>query len=115
MLETVRDILAADTFCYTISIILAVLSGVIISSATSSFGMGALYTPGIAFGGLAGIYAFREMGILLTRDHYADVVISAGAGTLAGLIAMMILTRLVYAATGIRKPVRVETRSFYRY
>lgn len=114
MLETLRYILAADSFCYSVAVILALLSGVVIASATSSFGLAAMYTPVVAFGGLAGIYAVREAGILLTRDQYTDVVLSAGAGTLAGLLAMMAVTRLTYALTSIRKPVRVETRSPYR-
>jgi hypothetical protein len=114
MLEILREILAADFFCYAVAGTLALFAGMVMSSVTSSFGLAAFYTPGIAFGGLSGIYAIREAGMRLSGDAYTDVVLSAAAGTLAGLAIMLVLTRLIHALTLIRKPVTRPAPNPYR-
>jgi predicted membrane channel-forming protein YqfA (hemolysin III family) len=114
MPEIVSHILAADTFSYVIVGILALMAAAVIQSTTSSLSFAALYLPAIAFGGLAGIYAVRAADIPLSHDVHTDVVLSAAAGTLAGLAVMMALTRLIHTLIRIRKPVTTQTRRQYR-
>src|SRR5262249_19880829 len=114
MFDIIREIFAADTFSYSVALMLALVAGVLIASATSSSNLGAIYAPGIALGALTGIYAARVTHFAPTNDEYVDVVLAAAAGTIAGLGAMMLLTMLAHAITRVRKPLTVATRNPYR-
>jgi hypothetical protein len=110
MLDLLSAILAANSLSYAIVAGLTVFAAVAVKAMTSSTAFAVGFAPGLAFGGLAGIYGFREAAIFPTSDPSSNVLIAAAAGLIAGLAVMLLATRLVYLVTEIRKPVRRAAR-----
>jgi len=103
--NVLNDILNPDSFSTVVVGGLTILTGLMIRSMSSSTALAIWFAPGLAFGGLLGIYGCREAGFAFIGDSDSNVILSAGAGIIAGVIVMLVLTRMAFALTGVRKPV----------
>ena len=107
--EILSDILAADTFTYIVIGFLAVLAGVMIKAMTDSLALTLMFTPMIAFGALAGVYACREAGLVFTTDHESNIILTAGVGMVVAVALMLLLVRFGFAVSVQKKLVRGDT------
>jgi hypothetical protein len=104
LLDTLRLILAADTMSYAVVAGLTLMACVMIKAMSSTaVALGLL--PAIAFGGLAGIFAFRESGLYLSSDSDSNLVIAAAAGMAVAVVTMLVLIRIASAASRMRDPI----------
>ncbi len=103
--DTMVEFLSADGFTYALAALFAGLAVVMVNAMTSSIGLAAAFAPGLFLGGLLGPYVSRKAALFLVADRDANTVFAVGAGILAALVVLLALTRLVYAATAIRRPI----------
>lgn len=107
--KVLGDILAADSMSYWIVGSLAVLGTVIMRAMLPTKMLAIVFFPGIFWGGLAGIYAFNALGLILTTERAAQIVIAGTTGMTLALLVLVMATRLLDSAMRIRKPlVRAE-------
>lgn len=105
MIEILLNIFTADLFSYIIVGLLTFWAGGLIKAMTGSSALSWSFMPVIAFGALAAIDFFQFEGIALVADKDSNVIIVSCIGMLAGLIVMLLVTKLVYMALDLKKPV----------
>jgi hypothetical protein len=105
VVKALSDISMADGMSYAIVGSLTVIMVLVMRSMLPAKGLGLVFAPAIFWGGLCGIYALREAGIVFSADKSANVAAASAFGMIAALIVMMGLTRLVDVVTRIRKPL----------
>lgn len=103
--KVLGDILAANSMSYWIVGSLSVLGAMIMRTMLPTKTLAIVFFPGIFWGGLAGIYAFNALGLVLTTDRAAQIVIAGTTGMGIALLVLVMATRLLDSAMRIRKPL----------
>jgi hypothetical protein len=93
MPETLELILAATTFTYWVTFVLVLWGCVIIHTMTGSTQMSLLMAPFIGFGALAGVYFFREFGIVVSVNKDSNIIATAAAGMCFTMLFMLAFGR----------------------
>lgn len=103
--KVLSDIATADGLSHSIIGALTLIVFVVMRAMLPAKGLAIVFAPGIYWGGLAGIFAARYWGLVVSADKAANVVATAAMGMIAGLVLMMLAARLVEAMTRIRNPL----------
>ena len=103
--KVLGDILAADSMSYWIVGSLTMMGAMIMRAMLPTKTLAILFFPGIFWGGLAGIYAFNALGLVLTTQRAAQIVIAGTTGMAFAFLVLVMATRLVHSAMRIRKPL----------
>jgi len=105
VLKVFSDIAMADSMSYWIVAALTVLIFVVMRAMLPVKSLAILFAPFIFWGGLAGIYTLRQLGIAASIEKAANMVATSAVGMVVALVAMVLVKRALEAATRIRKPV----------
>jgi len=106
VIEVLGEVLRANAESRWIVGFLALMIVLIMRTMLPRKGLALVFAPGIVFGGLAGIYAMRALGVALMPDRTSNLVATATLGMMGATVLMLLLTRLVDAATRIRRPLK---------
>lgn len=103
--KVLGDIAMADSMSYWIVGALTLLVFMVMRAMLPVKGLAVVFAPAIFWGGLTGIYALSQLGFSVSTEKSANLVVQAGLGMIVALLVMLVLTRLVDAATRIRTPL----------
>lgn len=93
MLEIVNQILTADAYTWSLSVVLMFSAGTLVLSMSESMALTVLYSPVLLAGALASAWGFRMLGLLPEFNKDIVVIIATAAGMVASLLPLLALTR----------------------
>lgn len=103
-LDVVRSIATADSLSYWLIGTLTAIAVLLMRAMLPVKSLAIVFAPAVFWGGLTGLYAARELGIVVSSDEAVHTIVASTAGMIVALFLMMCLVRLVNAATRIRQP-----------
>lgn len=95
MLDLVGDLLSIDQYAMIVVIALSALGGFVMKQMVDSLALVALFVPVFLVGALVALYLFAQYDIVLAADKEANVVAVSAVGMMAGLVIMILITRVV--------------------
>jgi hypothetical protein len=105
VIKVLNEIWMADIESYWIVGGLTVVIAAVMRAMLPMKGLALVFAPAIFFGGLAGIYAAREMALAIVPDRIANLIATATFGMIVALVVMVLAFRCVDAAIRIRRPL----------
>ncbi|MDX2306879.1 MAG: hypothetical protein NW216_01440 [Hyphomicrobium sp.] len=113
-----EDLLAGmwnvDTFTISIVIALGLAAAFIIQLATESTALAVSYLPAMLILALFSISATRILDITITAQQDTNTILSACVGTIAGLFLMIVLTRVYYYVSDVKRAVTNDNPTDYK-
>ncbi len=107
--KALSDIAMADTSSYWIVATLTFLVVLVMRAMLPVKGLAFVFAPAIFWGGLSGIYAMREAGLVIATEPAANDVATATLGMIVAVVIMLLLVRLAGALVRISKPLSYST------
>lgn len=104
VVEVFHGILAVSAAGWAVCAGLTLVAFMVMRALFPVKSLATIYAPALFFGGLVGIYACQHNGLFFMRDEASNAVVSATAGLVVTLLAAIVVTRLVYAATRLAAP-----------
>lgn len=112
MLQLLNEILNANTYSWSVVIVLAVLAGGFVSSAVGNLLYFIIFFPSFTLGGLAGIFAIRRAEIELVHERELSTIAEAAIGMMVTLVVLLVVARLAMALHGLTiRPPRTGART----
>ncbi|HRO51231.1 MAG TPA: hypothetical protein PLW75_13895 [Hyphomicrobium sp.] len=105
ILDIVRGIAMADSMSYWLIGTLTAVAFLLMRAMLPVKGLAYVFAPAIFWGGLTGLYAARELGIVVTSEKTVHTIVMSTAGMIVALFLMMCLVRLADRAMRATKPV----------
>lgn len=105
ILDVVRGIAMADSMSYWLIGTLTAVAFLLMRAMLPVKGLAYVFAPAIFWGGLTGLYAARELAIVVTGEETVHTIVVSTAGMIVALFLMMCLVRLADWATRATKPV----------
>ena len=102
--KVLSDIAMADSMAYWIVGALSFLVVIVMRAMLPVKSLAIVFAPAIFWGGLCGIYAMREFGVVMATEKSANAAATATVGMIVALVLVMLLVRLIDTLTRIRKP-----------
>jgi len=102
MLDFLNQAFEVDTYTIVVVALLAGWSGVLTMHVLSKTVLALVFVPGFIFGALIANFLFQEFGFYPTPDEETNVVIACTLGIIAALLILMVVTRVMTAAVGVR-------------
>jgi hypothetical protein len=111
MLQLLNEILNANTYSWSVVVVLAVLAGGFVSSSIGNLLYFMIFCPSFILGGLAGIFAIRRAEIELVRERELSTIAEAAIGMMVTLVVLLVLARTIMALYGLTiRPSRTGAR-----
>jgi len=104
--EYLFEIFDVSTFVALVSAGLMVFAYWLVRLMTDSLLLSTVYAPVMLLGGLAANHFFTNHFIVVMQDPDSNTVLNIAIGILIAMVAMMILTRVVYAFGEMRARAR---------
>ncbi len=109
--KALSDIAMADSLSYWVVAALTSLGGIIMRTMLPSKAIVLIFSPGIFWGGLTGIYAASQLGVVFSTERSVQVVAAGTVGMTVALFLLIALARLVGHLREIRSPLTEATRA----
>jgi hypothetical protein len=112
MIEYLDSLLTMDAYTWVMSSILAAAATVVLSIFLGGWAKPLLCAPALVLGGVAANHASIVANLELTADKDINTVAVACVGTMLALVAMLLVTRLLYVAIAAlsKAPISVITQ-----
>ena len=111
MLQLLNEILNANTYAWSVVVVLAVMAGGFVCSAIGNLLYFFIFFPSFTFGGLAGIYGMRYAEIELVQERDISTIMEAAIGMMVTLVVLLVLARAAMALYGLTiRPARTGAR-----
>ncbi|HRN89673.1 hypothetical protein [Hyphomicrobium sp.] len=105
ILDVIRGIAMADSMSYWLIGTLTAVAFVLMRAMLPVKSLAFVFAPAVFWGGLTGLYAARQLGIVVASDEAVHTIVVSTAGMIAALFLMMCLVRLADAASRTRQAV----------
>ncbi len=94
MLEIVDQILMADAYTWSLSVVLMLCAATMVLAMSESMALTVLYAPVLLAGALTSAWGFNTLGLLSAFNQDIAVIIATSAGMVVTLLPLLGLTRL---------------------
>lgn len=108
MLDFLTTVMTVDQWTLFIIGLMSAWAGYILKEALSSGFLATIFFPVFLFGGLLGRYVFIEMGLFISQNKDANLILATGAGLIVSLVVVTILARMYMYITAIRTRANVS-------